>query len=86
MKNVILEMQRYQRSVESAKNILSKTIFDEDMLHSTVYNPTELQTDTWNPWKNLNGIVVPQTCTKPIMENFKVLWNVWKLAEHGHFK
>ena len=54
------------------------------MLHNIVHHPTELQTDTWNPKKV--KMVVPQTYTKPIMDDFKVLWNVWKLAEHGYFK
>ena len=47
-----------------------------DLLHGTVHHPIKYQTNSWN---SCSGKVVPQTWSKPIMENVKVPRNakIW---------
>ena len=70
---------------ETRKNWPSMTILYSDLLHGTVHQAAKFQVDS--------GDVVPQTWSMPMMENFKVRWNVQNFnnnlfygAAHHHTK
>ena len=66
----------------NVQNLSEYDHFYSNLLHGTVHHPTIFQANKLKFFKSQKGNVVPQTWSKPIMENFKVPWNAQKLAEH----
>ena len=59
---------------------LRMAILNCDLLHGTVHYYAKFQADFWI---SENGIVVPQTWSKHILNIFKVPWNAQHLSEHA---
>ena len=70
--------------IRKCEHTMNADISNSDPLHSTLHHATKFQVMIIFS-HFLIGVIILQTWSKPIMENFKVLWNLQKSAMHSHY-